>query len=123
MVYTSDIRGAGTDARVFINLFGADGSTSGRILLENSKNNFERGQVRGLPALDTHTQTQTDRHTRTRTHVLVGLNALINASVVTTPPALIAGIESCVTELHCVNCAARRCRRISFSSRILIWVI
>ena len=43
-VLTSDIRGAGTDARVSIVLFGADGD-SGVQTLENSANNFERGQL------------------------------------------------------------------------------
>lgn len=46
-VYTSDLRGAGTDARVFIRLEGQGGRDSGPLRLENSKNNFERGaQVR-----------------------------------------------------------------------------
>lgn len=44
-VFTSDIRGAGTDANVTIILFGANGLDTGKIKLENSKNNFERGQV------------------------------------------------------------------------------
>jgi hypothetical protein len=42
-VFTSDIRGAGTDARVFIRLEGQGGRDSGPLRLENSKNNFERG--------------------------------------------------------------------------------
>ncbi|KAF6256823.1 hypothetical protein COO60DRAFT_1640423 [Scenedesmus sp. NREL 46B-D3] len=42
-VYTSDLRGAGTDARVFIKLEGQSGKDSGPLRLENSKNNFERG--------------------------------------------------------------------------------
>eukprot|EP00854_Cymbomonas_tetramitiformis_P003095 gene3095-3928_t len=41
-IITSDTKGAGTDANVFINLFGD--SDSGRRRLDNSKNNFERGQ-------------------------------------------------------------------------------
>jgi hypothetical protein len=41
-VYTSDIKFGGTDAGVFVTLFGAKGST-GSIKLANSKNNFERG--------------------------------------------------------------------------------
>lgn len=45
IVKTSDIRGAGTDANVFIQLFG-EKNDSGKIPLETSKNNknkFERG--------------------------------------------------------------------------------
>eukprot|EP00775_Hariotina_reticulata_P001782 gene1782-2116_t len=42
-VYTSDLRGAGTDANVFIIMHGSDGINSGQMKLENSKNNFERG--------------------------------------------------------------------------------
>ncbi|KAJ9527245.1 hypothetical protein QJQ45_025481 [Haematococcus lacustris] len=44
-VFTSDIRGAGTDARVSITMFGANGLDTGKLLLENSRNNFERGQL------------------------------------------------------------------------------
>ena len=43
---TGDVRGAGTDANVFVILFGGkDGETnSGKLFLEDdSKNNFERG--------------------------------------------------------------------------------
>ena len=46
-VVTSDVRGAGTDARVYIQLFG-DRSDSGKVPLETSKTNrnkFERGQT------------------------------------------------------------------------------
>lgn len=43
-VTTSDTRGAGTDANVFINLFGRQGTTSRR-RLETSANNFERGRT------------------------------------------------------------------------------
>ena len=46
-VHTSDVRGAGTDANVFITLFG-ERSTSGRLQLKKSqthKNKFERNQV------------------------------------------------------------------------------
>uniref|UniRef100_A0A383W527 PLAT domain-containing protein n=1 Tax=Tetradesmus obliquus TaxID=3088 RepID=A0A383W527_TETOB len=42
-VYTNDLRGAGTDARVFVRLEGQGGRDSGPLRLENSKNNFERG--------------------------------------------------------------------------------
>ncbi|GFR41097.1 hypothetical protein Agub_g1741 [Astrephomene gubernaculifera] len=40
-VFTSDLRGAGTDANVDISLFGTN-STITNVKLENSKNNFER---------------------------------------------------------------------------------
>jgi hypothetical protein len=43
-VYTSDLRGAGTDANVFLILYGAGGLDSGSLKLDTSKNNFERGQ-------------------------------------------------------------------------------
>lgn len=39
---TGDIRGAGTDANVFIQLFGKNGDTGER-KLETSSNDFERG--------------------------------------------------------------------------------
>jgi hypothetical protein len=42
-VYTGDKRGAGTDANVFITLFG-DAGDSGERKLDTSKNNFERGK-------------------------------------------------------------------------------
>ena len=42
-VYTGDKRGAGTDAEVFINIFGTLGN-SGERKLDNNKNNFERSQ-------------------------------------------------------------------------------
>lgn len=44
VVYTSDLRGAGTDADVFLTIYGAKGDT-GESKLDNSTNNFERGQV------------------------------------------------------------------------------
>ena len=46
-VYTSDIRSAGTDANVFITLYGSKGD-SGRVPLEDSAthtNKFERGEM------------------------------------------------------------------------------
>lgn len=43
-VHTSDIKFAGTDANVSINIFGSAGNT-GEQSLSNSKNNFERGKV------------------------------------------------------------------------------
>lgn len=42
-VYTGNKRGAGTDADVFIILYG-DLGKSGVILLDNKKNNFEAGK-------------------------------------------------------------------------------
>jgi hypothetical protein len=42
--YTGDKRGAGTDASVFITIFGYEGDTGER-RLDNSKNNFERSRV------------------------------------------------------------------------------
>lgn len=40
---TGDVRGAGTDANVYIVLFGDNGE-SGQRFLDNKKNNFERGK-------------------------------------------------------------------------------
>jgi len=42
-VYTGDKRGAGTDANVYIIMFGENGD-SGDKFLDDSKNNFERKQ-------------------------------------------------------------------------------
>ena len=42
-IYTGDKRGAGTDANVYITLFG-DLGDSGEKKLDNNKNNFERSQ-------------------------------------------------------------------------------
>lgn len=42
-VYTGNKRGAGTDADVFITLYG-DSGESGAIMLDDKKNNFEAGQ-------------------------------------------------------------------------------
>ena len=46
-VYTGNKHGAGTDANVFINLFGEQGDTGDRPLKQskNNKNKFERGKV------------------------------------------------------------------------------
>ncbi|GLC54185.1 hypothetical protein PLESTB_000832700 [Pleodorina starrii] len=44
LVVTSDKRGAGTDANVFIDIFGLGGTNTGRVLLNNKGNDFERGQ-------------------------------------------------------------------------------
>uniref|UniRef100_A0A3B5A4B4 Lipoxygenase homology domain-containing protein 1-like n=1 Tax=Stegastes partitus TaxID=144197 RepID=A0A3B5A4B4_9TELE len=41
-VFTADVKGSGTDADVFINIFGEFGDTGER-RLDNEKNNFERG--------------------------------------------------------------------------------
>lgn len=48
-VRTGDMHGAGTDANVFLTIFGDLGDTGERKLAksENSKNKFERGAVRG----------------------------------------------------------------------------
>ncbi len=45
VVVTSDRMGAGTDANVFIDIHGMDGSNTGRTLLNNKGNDFERGQT------------------------------------------------------------------------------
>lgn len=46
-VYTGSKRGAGTDANVFLNVFGLLGDTGDRALLKSSanRNKFERGNV------------------------------------------------------------------------------
>ena len=46
-VYTGDVKGAGTDANVFINIFGSTGNTGERKLVksETHKDKFERAQV------------------------------------------------------------------------------
>ena len=41
-MYTGNKRGAGTDADVYINMFGEGGDESGQIKIDNSKNNFEK---------------------------------------------------------------------------------
>ncbi|XP_039606557.1 lipoxygenase homology domain-containing protein 1-like [Polypterus senegalus] len=41
-VFTADVKGSGTDADVFLNIFGENGDTGER-RLDNDKNNFERG--------------------------------------------------------------------------------
>ncbi|MHC5905582.1 PLAT/LH2 domain-containing protein [Streptomyces sp. S6] len=43
-VYTGDRSGAGTDANVYITIYGARG-VAGPIKLDNSENNFERGKT------------------------------------------------------------------------------
>jgi hypothetical protein len=48
VVKTSDIKGAGTDANVFITLYGEHNGrplNSGPLPLENSANNWERGRA------------------------------------------------------------------------------
>jgi hypothetical protein len=42
--FVGDVRGAGTDANVFITIFGENGD-SGKVQLTGAKNNFERGQT------------------------------------------------------------------------------
>lgn len=45
-VFTGDMMGAGTDANVFINIYGENGDTGERPLKKsNHMNKFERGQV------------------------------------------------------------------------------
>ena len=46
-MYTGDKRGAGTDANIFVNIFGELGDTGDRPLEESktNKNKFERNQV------------------------------------------------------------------------------
>ena len=53
LVKTGDIRGAGTDANVFAQIFGENGDTGER-KLEASGNNFERGHTDtfGIEAVD-----------------------------------------------------------------------
>lgn len=49
---TGNMFGAGTDAPVFIQVWGPNGMLGGaEIYLDNAKNNFERGQVSGLDKL------------------------------------------------------------------------
>jgi hypothetical protein len=45
VVHTSDCKGAGTDATVFVDLQGRKGKT-GPLKLDDSRDNFERGKVR-----------------------------------------------------------------------------
>ena len=49
-VHTGDKRGAGTDANIFLNIFGELGDTGDRPLEESksNRNKFERNQVRKL---------------------------------------------------------------------------
>ena len=46
-VYTGDVRGAGTDANVFINIYGSQGDSGERKLVdsETNRDKFERNQV------------------------------------------------------------------------------
>lgn len=41
-MYTSDVSGAGTDANVWVVLYGESGQDTGRLKLDNKNNNFER---------------------------------------------------------------------------------
>jgi len=45
-VFTSDMRGAGTDADVFATIYGDQGNTGEHKLDTRGTNDFERGQVR-----------------------------------------------------------------------------
>ena len=47
-VKTGNELGAGTDAEVFIELYGVNGTKSDKIFLRNKSDNFERGQVNSL---------------------------------------------------------------------------
>eukprot|EP00899_Mesostigma_viride_P015258 jgi/Mesvir1/23733/Mv18674-RA.1 len=44
-VKTGDVRNAGTDARVYIQLFGSQGAPTGHIWLESAKKQFERNEL------------------------------------------------------------------------------
>ena len=60
LVKTSDVRGAGTDADVFLTAYGPKGDTGERDLAA-SGNNFERNQVRArcrTIAVETHLDTK-----------------------------------------------------------------
>jgi hypothetical protein len=54
-VWTSDKRGAGTDANVTLRIKATSGRDSGPLKLDNSKNNFERGML-GEEILPSHTR-------------------------------------------------------------------
>lgn len=43
-IWTSDVKGAGTDAQVFLQIYGMNGK-SDEIKLENNSDSFEQGQV------------------------------------------------------------------------------
>lgn len=43
-VWTSDVKGAGTDANVFLQMYGDDGKTE-ECFIRNRTDNFEQGQV------------------------------------------------------------------------------
>lgn len=52
-VFTGDMLGAGTDANVFINIYGENGDTGERYLKNSDNlNKFERGQVWWLKQRD-----------------------------------------------------------------------
>ena len=44
-VVTGTCYGAGTDARVYINMYGSGGRSTGDVELDDEKDNFEKGQV------------------------------------------------------------------------------
>ena len=43
-MYTGDVRGAGTNANVFLVMYGVNGK-SDQFILKNKSDNFERGEV------------------------------------------------------------------------------
>ena len=45
VVYTGDVKGAGTNANVFITIFGINGDTGKRPLTQRFRDLFERNQV------------------------------------------------------------------------------
>lgn len=45
VVYTGDVKGAGTNANVFITIFGVNGDTGKRPLTQRFRDLFERNQV------------------------------------------------------------------------------
>lgn len=54
-VFTGDMLGAGTDANVFINIYGENGDTGERYLKNSGNlNKFERGQVCWVKQTDDH---------------------------------------------------------------------
>ena len=54
-IFTGDMMGAGTDANVFINIYGENGDTGERYLKNSDNlNKFERGQVRQVKHGDVH---------------------------------------------------------------------
>lgn len=73
-VYTGDKRGAGTDADVFVNLFGERGDTGERPLSQSktNRNKFERNQVKCISDFQTHLHDLTLTATQFTLRVLTG---------------------------------------------------